>query len=269
MIGQINLLNKLRTYTIDTFPRTVILAGEKGMGKHTLANLIRDEIIGLPLLDITSNLSAEYIDEIYRNPNPMIYMIDMSEMTEKSQNILLKFAEEPLNNAFVILLVENKSLILNTILNRAVVFELEPYTKDELRSFITNEADAELILEILRTPGKILNTNINNIREMFDVCDKIVNKIDVANYPNTLTIAKKINFKDDYNKFDLDIFFDILCFSLFSQYLSTNDPNMLKMYSLTRDQRKKLVDKRLNKELLFENLLTKLWKLSRGYDYGY
>ena len=269
MIGQKKLISKLRAYNIDTFPRTVILAGEKGIGKHTLAGLIKDEIIGLPLLDITSNLSAEYIDEIYRNPNPFIYLIDMSEMTEKSQNILLKFAEEPLNNAFIILLVENKNLILNTILNRAVVFEFEPYSKEELSTFITNENDKELILEILRTPGKILTTNINNIREMFDVCEKIINKIDVASYPNTLTIAKKINFKDDYNKFDLDIFFDILCFSLFSHYLDINNTNILKMYYLTRDQRKKLVDKRLNKELLFENLLTKLWKLSRGYDYGY
>ena len=269
MIGQVNLLNKLRSYNIDTFPRTIILAGEKGIGKHTIAAVIRDEIIKLPLLDITSNLSAEYIDEIYRNPNPFIYMIDMSEMTEKSQNVLLKFAEEPLNNAFIILLVENKNLILNTILNRAVTFEFEPYSKEELASFITTEADKELILEILRTPGKILNTNINNIREMFDVCEKIVSKIDVASFPNTLTIASKINFKDDYNKFDLDIFFDILCFSLFSHYLESNNTNILKMYYLTRDQRKKLVDKRLNKELLFENLLTKLWKLSRGYDYGY
>ena len=170
MVGQENLINKLKSYTIDTFPRTIMLAGEKGIGKHTLAMLIRNEIIKLPLIDITNTLESEYIDEIYRNPNPCIYMIDMSEMTEKSQNLLLKFAEEPLNNAFVILLVENKNLILNTILNRAVIFEFEPYSREELSSFITTEMDSDLILKILRTPGKILNTNINNIRE---ICSKL------------------------------------------------------------------------------------------------
>lgn len=269
MIGQKNLLNKIRSYNIDTFPRTVILVGEKGIGKHTLAALVKDEILNLPLLDITSNLNAEYIDEIYRNPNPFIYLIDLSEMTEKNQNVLLKFAEEPLNNAFIILLAENKNLVLNTIINRAVVFEFEPYSKQELSSFITNEIDTDLILSVLRTPGKILNTNINNIREMFEVAEKIVNKIGAANYPNTLTIASKVNFKDDYSKFDLEIFFDVTCFSLFSHYLNAGDITTLKMYYLLRDQRKKLIDKRLNKELLFENLLTKLWKLARGYDYGY
>ena len=33
MIGQKKLIEKLKSYTIDSFPRSVILLGEEGMGK--------------------------------------------------------------------------------------------------------------------------------------------------------------------------------------------------------------------------------------------
>ena len=36
------------------------------------------------------------------------------------------------------------------------------------------------------------------------------------------------------------------------------------MSNFTREARKKLLDKRLNKELFFENYLTKLWLIAKG-----
>lgn len=264
MIGQKNLIEKINQYTIDTFPRSVIIIGEKGMGKHTLVDYIKSQIVQLPLIDMTGNISDEYIDEIYRNPNPAIYMIDLSEMTEKSQNVLLKFVEEPLNNSFIIILAENKNVVLNTIINRCISFEMEAYSRAELATFLTSEEDRELILDVLRSPGKIRSTNINNMRELFELCDKVVNKLAAANYSNMLTIANKINFKDDYSKFDIDIFFDTLSFCLLNSYIKEHDNIYFKMYNFTRDARKKLLDKRLNKELFFENYLTKLWLITKG-----
>lgn len=263
MIGQEKLLEKINLYNVDTFPRSCLIVGEKGSGKHTLVSYINENIVKFPLYDITATVSAEYIDEIYRNPNPGIYLINLSEMTEKQQNVLLKFVEEPLNNSFIILLSESKNLVLNTIINRCICFEMEAYSKAELGTFLTVEEDKDLILNILRTPGKILSTNINNMKALYELCDKMITKTKYANYANTLTIADKINFKDDYDKFDLDIFFDCLCFTMFNNYLNTGDINTLKLYELTRDQRKILIDKRVNKELFFENFLTKFWKLAK------
>ena len=68
------------------------------------------------MLDITENISAEYIDKIMLNPNPRIYVIDLSKITEKDENVLLKFIEEPLKTSFIILLAESRNGILNTIL---------------------------------------------------------------------------------------------------------------------------------------------------------
>lgn len=263
MVGQKNLLNKLNKYNVDTFPHSALILGEEGSGKHVLSMYIKENILGLPLLDITENISDEYIDMIYRNPNPAIYLIDMSKMMEKEQNILLKFIEEPLRNAFIILLCENRNNLLNTIYNRCVIFEMEPYTKTELEQFVTSDEDKELILSVLRTPGKILNTNLSNIRAIYDLCDKMVDKMNVANFSNTLTIADKINYKDEYNKFDINIFFDMLIYTLFNKYLSENNKNIYNMYLLTVNARKRLIDRRLNKEIFVQNFLTKLWKESR------
>ena len=264
MVGQKHLLNKLSKYDINTFPHSVIILGEEGSGKKKVARYISDEVVKLPLLDITENISDEYIDMIYRNPNPAIYLINMSKMMEKEQNILLKFIEEPMKNAFIILLVQNRNNLLNTIYNRCVVFEMDTYTKEELAEFVQNEDDKELILSVLRTPGKILNTNLENIRAIYDLCDKMVDKMNVANFSNTLTIANKINYKDEYNKFDLTIFFDMLVYTLYNKYLTEKNPKILNMYLLTIEARKRLIDKRLNKEIFVQNFLTKLWKESRA-----
>lgn len=263
MVGQKNLINKLKSYDIDSFPHSVILLGEEGSGKHLICNYIKDNIVKLPLLDITENISDEYINMIYRNPNPSIYVVDIEKMTEKEQNILLKFIEEPLKTAFIILLCENRNALLNTVYNRCVVFEMDLYTKEELNQFITNDEDRELILSVLRTPGKILNTNLSNIRAIYDLCDKMIDKIHIANFSNTLTIKDKINYKDEYNKFDLNIFFDILIYTLYNKYLNESNKKILNMYLITIEARKRLIDKRINKEIFVQNFLTKLWKESR------
>lgn len=262
MVGQKNLLNKLNSYNIDTFPRSVMLIGEKGSGKHTVIDYIKENIVKLPLIDISKDLSADYINAIYRNPNPMIYLIDLNDLTEKQQNVILTFIEEPLSNSFIIILTENKNTVLNTVINRCVCFEIEAYSKEELNSFLTSEDDKELILNILRTPGKIKNTNLSNLRSIVDVCDKIINKLSAASFMNTLSIADKINFKDEYDKFDLDIFLDSLIYLLNEDYIHNKNINSYKMYLYIINERKKLIDKRLNKEAFFRTFLIRLWKMN-------
>lgn len=263
MVGQKKLLAKINSYTVDTFPRSLLLVGEKGCGKHTLVKYISENIVRFPILDATENISDEYIDAIYRNPNPCIYLIDLNEFTEKEQNILLKFVEEPLLNSFIILLSETKSNILSTILNRCMVLEFEQYSNEELSGFMESGADINLISNVLHTPGKIINTNVNNLLAMQDVCEKITTKLSVANFSNALTIGSKINYKDEYDKFDIEIFFDMLSFTMFNAYLKSNDVKVYKLYLTTLKYRKKLIDKRINKEYFMQNFLTNLWKESR------
>lgn len=266
MVGQYKLLESINKYNLDTFPHSCILVGEKGCGKHTLVQYISENILKIPALDISDLLSAELIDNIYRTASPNIYFIDLNKITEKEQNVLLKFIEEPLKNSFVILMCENKNYVLNTIINRCVSFNFSSYSAEELKGFTTEEIPENILVNILKTPGNVKNTPVVKLNEITTLCDKIINKINVASFANTLTIKDKINFKDEYDKFDLNIFLNILGNFMYNQFLNTNNINTLNMYKTLENQRKSMLDKRLNKELWFTNLLIKLWKGSR---YGY
>lgn len=264
MIGQRKLLEQLNKYTIDTFPRSMFLLGEKGSGKHTLINHISKNILNLPVKDITENISNNLINEIYMNPQPYIYIIDMELMTEKESNTLLKLIEEPLNLSFLILIAESRNTVLNTILNRCFILEMQPYTKEELKQFTNNCANEDLILDVVRTPGKIINLNLNNIKDLYDLCTLMVNKLVNASYLNTLSIADKINYKDEYSKFDLNLFFDMLLYVSLNSYIKDKINRAYDIYLFTLNERKKLIDKRLNKELFMNNFLGNLWKVVRG-----
>ena len=264
MVGQTKLLQQLNKYTIDTFPRSVMLLGERGIGKHTMVEHIAANILHLPVVDITENISKEFISQIYLNPNPLLYIIDLNKMTEKESNIILKLVEEPINTSFLILLADNKNSVLNTILNRCVVFELSQYKREELQLFTKGCKDEELILNIVRTPGKIINLNLDNFSDLVNLCNTMVNKLTNASYLNTLSIANKLNYKDEYNKFDVDLFFDVLLYCEFKDYLDNKHDLSLKMYIFTSDYYKKLLDKRLNKELFITTFLSKLWKVVRA-----
>lgn len=260
MIGQKNLLEKINKYTLDTFPHSVLFVGERGCGKHTLANYVSENILNIPITDITKSLSYELISDIYRTTTPNIYLINLNEITEKEQNIILKFVEEPLINSFIILICNNKNFVLNTVLNRCVPFEFENYTQTELSNFYEENIDKDIVLKVLRTPGKIKSVNLKNLSEMQDVSNKMLEKLTQATLSNTLTIKNKINFKDEYDKFDLEIFLDMLTYLAYNRFLKEYDINMYKMFETIKNMRKRLSNSRLNKELFIENLLLKLWK---------
>lgn len=265
MIGQKELLSALSAYSIDTFPHSVLLLGEHGCGKHTLVTEIANNILKLPLIDITENVSDEYIDKIYRSPTPAIYLIDMSSATERKQNSLLKFVEEPSRNAFVILLSETANTLLNTILNRCVIFTFSQYSDAELSNFIeeSSKDKSEIILSLCRTPGKIKELNVDTLDDLLDLCEKVIDKIHLANLSNTLTIADKMNYSDEYSKFNLDLFMEILLHLLLEKYQKKLNDMYFKMYQLVCTYQKKLLDRRVNRKIFMNNFLVAIWKLAR------
>ena len=95
MSGQKALRSQLgRMAASGTMPRTFALIGERGCGKHALAKGIA-EALGLAMEDATGSVSADALDAMAARPVPAMYAFDLSEIDERGQNILLKFAEEP------------------------------------------------------------------------------------------------------------------------------------------------------------------------------
>jgi DNA polymerase III delta prime subunit len=263
MIGQTSLIKSLTSYNIKTFPQTLLLIGDKGCGKHLIVKDVISPHLKLEVVDITQNISFEYISNIQLRAIPAIYLINTSLITEKEQNILLKFIEEPVSNSFVILISEDKVSLIETIINRCVVYSFEPYTNKELLSFISYKKDSniQLALKVCNTPGQLIETTEDKIENVFDVSKKIANRLKDASLPNALKISQKINYKEEPEKFDINVFFNSLILTLSEEYTHNSNEVYLKLYNKAVEYKSKLRTPRINKEALMDNFLTVIWKM--------
>ena len=263
MFGLSTLVANFDSYTLDTLPRSIIIVGKEGSGKHVLTNYVSNKF-NLVQKDISEELSEEMVDNIYRSTSLGLYLIDLRKITNNDQNVILKLFEEPPTNAFIVLLANNTSSILPTVLNRGKIFTLANYTTEELSSFAKyKNIDINPIYfgNVIETPGDILKIYSNNIdlKSIEDLVDKIINKLNLASYPNTLSILDKLNYSDEYDKIDVDFFLKLLEFKSIYSYINDHNEDALNIFNITTADIKKLNDTRLNKKLLVTNLLTKLW----------
>ena len=264
LLGQDILLSQINSLTIDSFPRTCLLQGEKGCGKHLLIKLISEKLRleSIKLEDI----SVDIIADIQSKSEPFIYYIDADELTEKDQNVLLKFIEEPLKNSYIILITENIYNLLPTIVNRCVIFNFCNYARNDLFKFAEKyNMDKDDIIDICNTPGKIIEYQYINFEELFSLCDKIADKIFIAPFYNTLTIANKLNLnKDDNDKIDIRLFIDCLSLTIYKKYLENNNKKLLDLYKVAINYKNNFCKyKKLNQENLFLNFITNIWMESR------
>ena len=61
IIGQDSLISKINNLTLDSFPRSIILVGEKGSGKHLICSYISQKF-ELDVIDISLSLDLS-VDE--------------------------------------------------------------------------------------------------------------------------------------------------------------------------------------------------------------
>ena len=261
IVGQDKLINFIDKHTLSNLPRTIMLEGLSGSGRHSICNYIAEKF-NLIIEDISDNLTYEKIEEINLRVEPFLYIIDASKLTVKNENAILKFLEEPLKNAFIILLSENRYNQIETIRNRCRILTMETYSEEDLKTFITNKDDEHIILTICKTPGDIIKMQSHPIKDMLDLCIKIFEKIHVASFANTLTLSNNIAFKNEKDKYDFNIFFKALLYVAMVR-VRNNEANAITEYQLTNEYYNKSLVRNVDKKVLFENFLIKL-KRSRG-----
>lgn len=264
MIGQKYLQNILSSFELDTFPRSLILVGDKGAGKHTYCNLIKERLestskipIQLDIVDITNNINLEYIEEINVRVEPSIYIIDASKISIREQNVILKLVEEPLNNSYIIILCEFPSQLIPTILNRCQKYYFEDYSREELESFSKDED----LLSIFSTPGKLKEFQGIDLGPYRNLVLKILDKMGVASLPNALTITDKIAFKNEKDKLNLEIFQKVLSKECIEYLNKTND---LSYWEEVSNYLFKSHLPRVDQKILFDNFIVNLWEKSRN-----
>lgn len=258
MVGQRKLIEKLNNLTLDNMPRSLILLGEKGCGKKTYSQLIANKL-NLKLIDITGNLNLEYLAELRGRVEPYLYIINSNDISIKEQNVILKFLEEPLKNSYIIIMCENQSIVLETIWNRCQRWYFSHYNDEELSKFTPHKD----YIKIFKTPGKLLSLEGVDVMSAITLCEKIINKIGVATLPNTLTIPNNIAFKNEKDKISLDLFNDVLSYTI-EKYVIENNLNF-KMFNILKDYLYKSKLPKIDHKPLLDNMLINLWEASREY----
>lgn len=229
MIGQKEVLKQIDNLIEKGFPRFVVITGQKGQGKTELAKYISKKL-GYPLVEFGIKIDEirEMIEMSYKQTEPIIYLIQNADkMSINAQNSLLKLVEEPPQQAFVIMELQQIENTLDTIKSRCQEIKMESYTEGDICDFLSDISDIEL------EDRKIISHTAQNKyqidllikykpKEFFDYVDKVYNNIYKVQSANSFKIAEKLDLKDTGEGYDLEIFWNM--------YMNRTYEGLLKCY---------------------------------------
>ncbi len=262
MIGQQRLLSVLNSYNETSLPKTLLLVGEHGCGKTTAIKNLAERLNFEYHLISSDELTAEDSDKIFYPSTLTIFELVLDDFDFKVQNKLLKFIEEPSNFAYIVLTSISEMKVIPTIQSRCIKLFFDDYTEDELKQINWSFNDLNsLTFKFCKTPGKLLSIDSDSIESLYNLCENIVSRVTTTPYANFLKIVTKINFKEDYNKYDFDLFFDVLKYVATQHYINENDLTAFKVYKCVVDFHSKYIEaNRPTKEYFMINMLTNLWE---------
>lgn len=260
MIGQKKLLATLSRYTSASLPKTMLFVGPSGCGKHLLAAEIAKQV-KFELVELNESVDQDKLLGYCQRPIKTIYLINLNSATAKAQNQYLKLIEEPGEYMYFILISDNETNILPTVANRCIKYHFENYSLAELKEY--KYFDNELIYKICTTPGQLRSATDRDITKLYDYCNKVVTKISLAPYANTMKLALDINYKEEYNKLDFLEFFNMMKYVAFEDYLNTGNEKSFNIYSYVAERFQQFNGNSLAKESFMLNFLAGLWEITR------
>ena len=253
---QQKLFDEITNTKLTDLPHTIMLTGQTdGDFEEVIEHM--GKTYDIPVKDITEDISLDLLMEIAQSPTSMLDVINVSFITEKHQNVILKFIEEPPTNAWIVLVVtyECEGRILATITNRCVQWELEEYTILDLRELTDNT----VILKYAKTPKQVEMYSKLPIEDMMNLAVNVVNNIGKARFSNCLVITSKMAFKDTDKGYPVILFLRMLRSALLDAYSNTGIDVYYNAYKDVGYALSDLLEfPLLNKEWLFNNLLLKL-----------
>ena len=231
MIGQ----NKLRDTFSDLIksnklPRFIILIGGYGSGRQLMSKWLSAQLnVPCVISELGVDSVRQIIDSSYKTTIPTMYVIpNANKLSTIAQNALLKITEEPPNDAYYVITVENGSQILNTLLNRSITFTMQPYTESELKAYLkqTYPNDSTyygIVLDICDTMGEINDLMSYNLEEFIAYMDKVFKNVATVSGSNSFKIADSLAIKDTDSGYDLSLFFKAFKAKCMNELLTNKD----------------------------------------------
>jgi DNA polymerase III delta prime subunit len=264
IIGQTKIYNYITNTNINKISRTILFMGNKGCGKHTFATLLSNKL-NIPLEDVTDTISFDLIKQINIIPISKLYFIDLTLLPIKKQNCLLKLIEEPPLTSYIVMVAENANQVLNTVLNRSMIFTFDSYSKEELSTLVVDKLHEKEILAIASTPGQVISFNYESYIQCTDLCKKVIQYYNNIEFSNFLRIIYKLNIDDkSTDKIDVMFFLKTMLITTLELWKTNNIKDFYNIYTLTNKYLNILYDSRMNKDYIICNYLTELWKI--GYE---
>ena len=100
------------------------------------------------------------------------YFADSNKMSVAAKNSVLKITEEPPQNAYFIMTTDNTDNLLNTLISRGYLFNVMPYTFNELLEFANSKytdrskEEISLIANLSNVPGDVISLAEKDIKQI-------------------------------------------------------------------------------------------------------
>lgn len=260
MVGQQNLLNQIDWMCQSKcFPRFSIITGEKGSQKKEMAQYIAKklECFLFEAVDNKIDTIRGVIEQAYKTHSPIVYVIDNADdMSVPAKNALLKVTEEPPNNAYFVMILDDVNNTLDTIKSRAVILTMEPYSKRQLKDYAqeTYQDNHEIYTDLCSTPGQIDLLYKMDAEKFYGYVAKVVDNIAEVSGANSFKIAEKVALKDEEDKYDLEMFWKACC-KLFYDKRGHYVKSVYARQATSKALQKLSSIKGVNKQMLFDEWL--------------
>lgn len=277
MVGQENNKKLIDDFVENgSCPRFMIITGVEGSGKRTFSKYIADKLeADFLLFDNKIESVREVITTAYTQTKNILYCIYGYEtMSIAAKNALLKIAEEPPTNTYVVLTATNKNDVLDTLKSRAVVLDMESYNIVELQECAKLFKIEKDIIDLCEVPLDILKLQDVDEIELKKFIDNVWDKLGEASIGNSLKIGAKLKLKEDQEGYDVILFINAIMRKITETFTApprngkdsitrNNIECGIKMLKLCYETKSKFISK-YSKQALMDNFIIKLRELKNG-----
>lgn len=252
MIGQKNNIETLIKWRLNkSVPRFIIISGSNGSGRLTLSKVILKmlEAHGVILGNSIENV-RETIENAYKVTETTFYIFrNADDMRTEAKNALLKVVEEPPNNAYFIMTVQNIDNMLGTIKSRGTLIKMQPYSLKEKMEFTEDER----LLKYCSNIGQMKDVNEQQLELAIKTVQKVINGLRKKSGTIVLEACTSLRAKQtETEKLDCNLFMRVFENEITQDAISKNTIESIEVckYELQRST--------INKKFSIECMLLRI-----------